>query len=139
MTSIILAILFAFGGPSECEELYHDFHCYLVLYFIDLLADVLGELNTLKKTFQKENLDLTKIKDAIKIVTQSLSRKFLVDEDEEIGVNTKFVAQFLDISRSGEIHFLKLHTLVEKLSFMTILCHFGCVIPNIRVNLDGSF
>ena len=26
--------------------------------------------------------------------------------------------------------------LVEKLSFMTILCHFGCVIPNIHVTLD---
>ena len=23
-----------------------------------------------------------------------------------------------------------MQTLVEKLSFMTILCHFGCVIPN---------
>ena len=29
--------------------------------------------------------------------------------------------------------------LVDKVSFMTILCHFGCVIPNIRVNLDASF
>ena len=30
-------------------------------------------------------------------------------------------------------------TLVEKLSFMTILCHFGRIIPNIRENLDASF
>ena len=30
------------------------------------------------------------------------------------------------------------HSLVEKLSFMTILCHFGCVIPNIHINLDMS-
>ena len=29
--------------------------------------------------------------------------------------------------------------LEEKLSFMTILCHFGHVIPNIRVNLNASF
>ena len=28
-----------------------------------------------------------------------------MDEDEEFGVNTKFVVQFLDISRGGEIHF----------------------------------
>ena len=30
-------------------------------------------------------------------------------------------------------------TLVKKLSFMTILCHFGHAIPNICVNLDASF
>ena len=30
-------------------------------------------------------------------------------------------------------------TLVEKLSFMTILCHFGRVIQNIRINLVLSF
>ena len=30
-------------------------------------------------------------------------------------------------------------TLVEKLLFMTILCHFGHVIPNIRIYWDASF
>ena len=39
-------------------------------------------------------------------------------------------------SEVGRVHFL---SLVEKLSFMTILCHFGCFVPNIRVNLDPSF
>ena len=38
----------------------------------------------------------------------------------------------LDLSHRG-------HAQVEKLSFMTILCHFGCIIPNIRLNLDMSF
>ena len=28
-----------------------------------------------------------------------------MDEDDKFGVNTKFVAQFLDISKGGEIHF----------------------------------
>ena len=28
------------------------------------------------------------------------------------------------------------YALVEKLSFMTILCHFGRIIPNIHVTLD---
>lgn len=28
-----------------------------------------------------------------------------MDEDEEFGINTKFVAQFLDIYRSGHVHF----------------------------------
>ena len=40
---------------------------------------------------------------------------------------------------STKINKCDMLTLVEKLSFMTILCHFGCVIPNIRVNLDASF
>ena len=31
--------------------------------------------------------------------------KEILDEDEEFGVNTKFVAQFLNISRGDEIHF----------------------------------
>ena len=30
-------------------------------------------------------------------------------------------------------------SLVEKLSFIIILCQLGCVIPNICVNLDASF
>ena len=105
MASTMPAILSCFRGPSGCEELYHEFRCYSVLFFIHLLADVLGELNTLNKISQKENLDLTEIGDAIEITTWSLSRKFLVYEDVEFGADTKFVAQFLDISRGGEIHF----------------------------------
>ena len=62
-------------------------------------------MNTLNKIFQKENLDLTKIGEAIEITTRSLFRKFLVDEEEEFGTDTKFVAHFLDISRGGQIHF----------------------------------
>jgi hypothetical protein len=76
-----------------------------VLFFIHLLADVLGELNTLNKIFQRENLDLTEIEDAIEITTRFLARKFLVHEDEKFGADTKFVAQFLDNSRGVEIHF----------------------------------
>lgn len=50
-------------------------------------------------------MNLTEIGEAIEITIQSLSRKFLVDEDEEFGANTKFVAHFLDIFRDGQIHF----------------------------------
>ena len=50
-------------------------------------------------------MDLIEIEDAIEIVILSLLRNFLVDKDEDFVVNTKFVAQFLDISRGGEIHF----------------------------------
>jgi hypothetical protein len=39
------------------------------------------------------------------ITTRSLSRKFLVYEDEDFDADIKFIAQFLDNSRSGEIHF----------------------------------
>ena len=74
-------------------------------FFIHLLADILGELNTLNKIFQKENLDLTEIGEAIEITTRSLSRKFLVDKEEEFGADTKFVTHFLDISRGGQIYF----------------------------------
>ena len=81
------------------------FWCYLVLFFIRLFVDVLGELDTLNKIFEKENLDLIEIEDAIEIMTWSLLRKFLVDADEEFGADTKFVAQFLNISRDDEIHF----------------------------------
>ena len=105
MASIMPAILSVFGGPGGCGELYHEFRCFSILFFIHLLADVLGELNTLNKIFQKENLDLTEIGEAIEITTRSLSRKFLVDEKEEFGADTKFVAHFLDISRSDQIHF----------------------------------
>ena len=98
-------ILFVFGGPGGCGELYHEFWYYLVLSFVHLLANVLGELNTLNKTLQKENLDLIEIGDAMEITTQSLSKKLLVNEDEGFGAYTKFVAQFLDISKSDEIHF----------------------------------
>ena len=104
MASIMPTILSIFGGPDGCEKLYHEFCCFSVLFFIHLLADVLGELNTLNKIFQKENLDPTKIGEAIEITMQSLSRKFLVDE-EEFGADTKFVTHFLDISRGGQIHF----------------------------------
>jgi hypothetical protein len=105
MASTMPAILSCFRGPSGCEELYHEFRCYSVLVFIHLLADVFGELNTLNKIFQKENLDLTEIGDSIEITTRSLSRKFMVYEYEEFGADTKFMAQFLDISKGGEIHF----------------------------------
>ena len=105
MASIMLAILSIFGSPGGCGELYHEFCCFLVLFFIHLLADVLGELNTLNKIFQKENLDLTEIGDTVEITTRSLSWKYLVDEKEEFGLDTKFVAHFLDISRGGQIHF----------------------------------
>ena len=50
-------------------------------------------------------MDLTEIGEAIEITTWSLSRKFLVDEEDEFGADTKFVAHFLDISRGGQIHF----------------------------------
>ena len=70
-------------------------------FLIHLLADELGELNTLNKVFQKENLDLTEIGEAIEITIRSLSKKFLVDEEEEFRADTKFVAHFLDISRGG--------------------------------------
>ena len=69
------------------------------------MQNVFGELNTLNRIFQKENLDLTQIRETIEITTLSLSRKFLVDEDEKFGANMKFVAQFLDIFRGDEIHF----------------------------------
>lgn len=67
------------------------------MFFIHLLARVLGELNTVNKIFQKENLDLIEIGDGIKIMTWSLSRNFWVDDDDEFGADTKFVAHFLDI------------------------------------------
>ena len=105
MASIMSAILSIFGGLGGCRKPYHEFWCYLVLFFIHLLANILGELNTLNKTFQKKNLDFTKIEDAIEIAILSQFRKFLVDEDDKFGINTKYVAQFLDISKGGEIHF----------------------------------
>ena len=105
MASIMPPILYVLSGLGGCGELYYEFRCFSVLFFIHLLANVLGELNTLNKIFQKENLDLTEIGEAIDITTRSLSRKFLVNEDEEFSANTKFVAHFLDISRGGQIHF----------------------------------
>ena len=42
------------------------------------------------------------------------------------------VARFLECA-------MVTYSIVEKISFMTILCHFGWVISNIRVNLDVSF
>ena len=50
-------------------------------------------------------MDLTEIGEAIEITTRSLSRKFLVDDDEEFGADTKFVTHFLDLSRGGQIYF----------------------------------
>ena len=50
-------------------------------------------------------MDLIKIRNAKEIRKRSLSRKFLVDEDKEFGTNTKFVVQFLVISKGGEIYF----------------------------------
>ena len=47
----MLAILFVFGSLGRCEELYHEFQCYLVLFFIHLLANVFGKLNILKNIF----------------------------------------------------------------------------------------
>ena len=41
MASIMPAILFVFGGPGGCGELYYEFRCFSVLFFIHLLADVL--------------------------------------------------------------------------------------------------
>jgi hypothetical protein len=105
MASTMPAILSSFRGPSGCAKLYHEFRCYSILFFIHLLAYVLGELNILNKIFQKENLDLIEIGNAIEITTRSLSRKFLLYEDEEFGADTKFVAQFLNNCRGGEIHF----------------------------------
>jgi hypothetical protein len=32
-------------------------------------------------------------------------KKFLVDEEDEFGVDTKFMAHFLDISKSDEIYY----------------------------------
>ena len=63
----------------------------MALFFIHILTNALGELKSLKKIFQKENLDLIEIEHAIEIRTQSLSRKLLVDEDEEFGADIKFV------------------------------------------------
>ena len=77
---------------------------FLSFVFYSSSCRCTGELNTLNKIFHKENLDLTEIGEAIEITTRSLSRKFLVDE-EEFSVDTKFVAHFLDISRGGQIHF----------------------------------
>lgn len=59
----------------------------------------------MNQLFQKENLDLTEIGDAIELTTRSLSRKYLVDEDEEFGADSKYLAHFLENSRGGEINF----------------------------------
>ena len=50
-------------------------------------------------------MDLPEIGDAVEIATQSLSREFLVDEDEEFGADTKFVAYLLNIFRGCKVHF----------------------------------
>ncbi len=105
MATIMPAILSIFRGLNGCGELYFEFHSYLLLFFIHLLADVLGELNILNKTFQTENIDLSNIGIAIELTIRSLSRKFLVDEEDEFGADTKFVAQFLDVSRGDEINY----------------------------------
>jgi hypothetical protein len=71
MASTMPAILSCFrASASGCEELYHEFRCYSVLFFIHFLTYVLGELNTLNKIFQKKNLDLSEIGDAIEITTR---------------------------------------------------------------------
>lgn len=57
------------------------------------------------KVFQIESIDLTNIGIAIKVITQFLLRNFLVDEEDEFGIDTKFMAHFLDIYRSDEIYY----------------------------------
>ena len=61
MASIMPAILSVFGGPGGCGELYYEFCCFLVLFFIHFLAHVLRELNTLNKIFQRKTWILLRL------------------------------------------------------------------------------
>jgi hypothetical protein len=81
-----------------------SFAC-IQLFFIHMLTDVPRDLNVLNKTFQTKNIDLMDVRIVIEITTQSLSRKFLVDEEDEFGANTKFMAHFLKIFEGDEIDY----------------------------------
>lgn len=69
--------------------------------FIHNFVNVLEDLNFLNKMFQIKNLNQTDIGTTLEFTTQSISKKFLVDEDDEFGGDTKFMAQFLKIFRCG--------------------------------------
>lgn len=66
-----------------------------------MLADVLGELNKLNKTFQEENVDITTIGLALEVTISTLSRWFL--RKETFAEGTTYLSKFLSDSQYGYI------------------------------------
>ena len=110
------------------------FGVFRFYFLFTFLVDVLGKLNKLNKIFKKKSFDLNEIGDAIDITTRSLFKKFLVDENEEFDADTKFVAQFLDISRGGEIHF---QDSIETMH--SHILHYAPLPHTIEFGGDGTF
>ena len=85
------------------QQLYNDLKIFKVVFCIYLLADVLHELNILKKIFQIENVDLSQLGAHIELTTCSLIRMFL--DVENFGFDSKYVKIFMDVAQDGTIEY----------------------------------
>jgi len=77
LVKLMPAILTLWKNERKTSSWYDKTRIYSIQFCLHMLADVLGELNKLNKTFQAENVDITTIGLALEVTISTLSRWFL--------------------------------------------------------------
>ena len=80
---------------------YDKTRIYSIEFCLHMLADVLGELNKLNKTFQEENVDITTIGLDLEVTICTLSRWFF--RKETFAEDTTYLSKFLCDSQYGYV------------------------------------
>jgi hypothetical protein len=101
LVKLMPAILTLWKNEKKTSSWYDKTRIYSIQFCFHMLADVLGELNKLNKTFQEENVDITTIGLALEVTISTLSRWFL--RKETFAEGTTYLSKFLSDSQYGYI------------------------------------
>ena len=101
LVKLMPAILTLWKNERKTSSWYDKARIYSIQFSLHMLADVLGELNKLNKTFQEENVDITTIGLALEVTISTLSRWFL--RKETFAEGTTYLSKFLSDSQYGYI------------------------------------